>query len=91
MEGITIGFSGFDGGRLSTLVDIPVVVPCDCMEQIEDVHLVLCHLTTSALRERMRQIEPPLWHKLNAAGGQRERQSVMMGLPSMMLEGEGFW
>jgi D-sedoheptulose 7-phosphate isomerase len=91
MEGIIIGFSGFDGGRLSTLVDIPVVVPCDCMEQIEDVHLVLCHLTTSVLRERMRQIEPPLWHKLNAAGGQRERQSVMMGLPSMMLEGEGLW
>jgi D-sedoheptulose 7-phosphate isomerase len=91
MEGIIIGFSGFDGGRLSTLVDIPVVVPCDCMEQIEDVHLVLCHLTTSVLRERMRQIEPPLWHKLNAAGGQRERQSVMVGLPSMMLEGEGFW
>jgi D-sedoheptulose 7-phosphate isomerase len=91
MEGITIGFSGFDGGRLSTLVDIPVVVPCDCMEQIEDVHLVLCHLTTSVLRERMRQIEPPLWDKLNTAGGQRECRSVMVPLPSMMLEGEGFW
>ena len=91
MEGITIGFSGFDGGRLSTLVDIPVVVPCDCMEQIEDVHLVLCHLTTSVLRERMRQIEPPLWDKLNTAGGQRKRRSVMVPLPSIMLEGEGFW
>jgi hypothetical protein len=91
MEGIIIGFSGFDGGRLSTLVDIPVVVPCDSMEQIEDVHVVLCHLTASVLRERMRQIEPPLWHKLNTAGGKRERQSVMVPLPSMTLEGKGFW
>lgn len=58
--GITIGFSGFDGGRLSRIVDVPVVVPCHCMEQIEDVHLVLCHLTTTALRQRLQRIEPPL-------------------------------
>lgn len=58
--GITIGFSGFDGGRLSRIVDVPVVVSCHCMEQIEDVHLVLCHLTTTALRQRLQRIEPPL-------------------------------
>lgn len=58
--GITIGFSGFDGGQLSRMVDVPVVVPCHCMEQIEDVHLVLCHLTATVLRQRLRQIEPPL-------------------------------
>ena len=58
--GITIGFSGFDGGQLSRVVDVPVVVPCHCMEQIEDVHLVLCHLMTTALRQRLQRIEPPL-------------------------------
>jgi len=52
MGGITIGFSGFGGGRLSELVDVPVVVPNDCMEQVEDVHMVLCHLTCTVLRER---------------------------------------
>lgn len=56
--GVTVGFSGFDGGRLSRLVDLPVVVPCDCMEQIEDVHLILCHLICTVLRERLRQDEP---------------------------------
>lgn len=60
MGGITIGFSGFDGGALSTMVDVPVVVPSTCMEQIEDVHLVLCHLTTTVLRERLERIEPPV-------------------------------
>lgn len=58
--GITIGFSGFDGGQLSRVVDVPVAVPCHCMEQIEDVHLVLCHLMTTALRQRLQRIEPPL-------------------------------
>lgn len=58
--GITIGFSGFAGGKLGQMVDVPVVVPCDCMEQIEDVHMVLCHLITTALRERLRRIEPPM-------------------------------
>ncbi|MBC7228292.1 MAG: SIS domain-containing protein [Thermoflexales bacterium] len=58
--GITIGFSGFDGGQLSRMVDVPVVVPCHCMEQIEDVHLVLCHLTATTLRQRLQRIEPPL-------------------------------
>ncbi len=58
--GITIGFSGFDGGQLSRVVDVPVVVLCHCMEQIEDVHLVLCHLMTTVLRQRLQRIEPPL-------------------------------
>ena len=58
--GVTLGFCGFDGGRLSRLVDIPVVVPSECMEQIEDVHLTLCHLVCTALREYMRRIEPPV-------------------------------
>jgi D-sedoheptulose 7-phosphate isomerase len=84
MGGITIGFSGFDGGPLSRLVDVPVVVPCDCMEQIQDVHLVLCHLTTTVLRERMCRIEPPLEQQ---AAGQR----VAMALSSVMLEDEACW
>lgn len=67
MGGISIGFSGFDGGQLSTLVDIPVVVPCSCMEQIEDVHLTLCHLICTVLRERLREIELPLSLMLDTA------------------------
>ncbi|HEX2988794.1 MAG TPA: SIS domain-containing protein [Chloroflexota bacterium] len=46
----TIGFTGFEGGRMKDMVDICVTVPSDSMEQIEDVHLVLCHLITKCLR-----------------------------------------
>lgn len=47
----TIGWSGYDGGKLASLVDIPVVVPNHCIEQIEDVHLILEHMVTLAMRD----------------------------------------
>lgn len=40
----TIGLSGFEGGRLAGMVDHSIVVPCDNMQRIEDVHMVLGHL-----------------------------------------------
>lgn len=39
----TIGLSGFNGGKLAELVDISIVVPNHFMEQVEDIHLILCH------------------------------------------------
>ena len=52
----TIGFTGFDGGILGSMVDIHVHVPSDCIEHVEDVHLVLEHLVCKALRD-----EPQRW------------------------------
>jgi D-sedoheptulose 7-phosphate isomerase len=48
---LTIGFSGFDGGMMRKLSDVCVIVPSCCMEQVEDVHLILEHLVCSALRK----------------------------------------
>ena len=50
----TIGLSGYAGGMLASLVDYPIVAENDCMEQVEDIHLILEHMITTALRERMR-------------------------------------
>jgi D-sedoheptulose 7-phosphate isomerase len=47
----TIAFTGFNGGKLKDMVDICIRVPSDSMEQIEDVHLLLCHLITTCLRK----------------------------------------
>lgn len=47
----TIGFCGFDGGKLKDMVDIPLVVFNDCMEQVEDFHLLLEHAITTCLRD----------------------------------------
>jgi D-sedoheptulose 7-phosphate isomerase len=46
---LTIGFTGFKGGRMKRLVDTCVIVPSDLMYRIEDVHLMLNHLVTYVL------------------------------------------
>lgn len=48
---VTIGFTGFDGGRLSRMVDLDVHVPSNIIEQVEDVHLMMEHLICKVLRE----------------------------------------
>jgi D-sedoheptulose 7-phosphate isomerase len=48
----TIGFTGFDGGRLASLVDINLWVPSNCIEQVEDIHLMLEHLICKTLRDQ---------------------------------------
>jgi D-sedoheptulose 7-phosphate isomerase len=90
MGGITIGLSGFDGGRLSELADVPVVVPNHCMAQIEDVHMVLCHLVCSVLRDRMQRLEPPVSLMLETASWQIERPPEMVPLPLLTQQGQRF-
>jgi D-sedoheptulose 7-phosphate isomerase len=51
----TIGFTGFDGGELKNLVDIAIIVPNNCMEKVEDVHLVLVHTICTVLREQAQE------------------------------------
>jgi D-sedoheptulose 7-phosphate isomerase len=58
--GQTIGWSGFDGGRLAELVDLALVVDCDDMQQIEDVHLIVAHMV-------MRAVHAALHDKMNSA------------------------
>jgi D-sedoheptulose 7-phosphate isomerase len=45
-----IGLTGFEGGQLRDLVDLCLIVPSACMEQIEDLHLILQHTITTVLR-----------------------------------------
>jgi len=42
--GVTIGLSGFSGGRLAERVDVPFVAASDDMQKIEDVHLIVVHM-----------------------------------------------
>jgi D-sedoheptulose 7-phosphate isomerase len=49
----TIGFTGFDGGRLLEMIDLSLHVPSDCIEQVEDIHLMLEHLICLALRQEL--------------------------------------
>ena len=49
----TIGFTGFDGGILGTLVDINLHINSNIIEHVEDLHLVLEHMIIKSLKERV--------------------------------------
>ena len=49
----TIGFAGFQGGKMKALCDLCVVVPSDNMQVIEDLHVSVSHSIFSCLRSRM--------------------------------------
>ena len=55
----TIGFTGFDGGELARMVDLNIHVPSNCIEQIEDVHLILEHLICTVLRDTLQEATLP--------------------------------
>jgi len=40
----TVGLSGFDGGKLSRMVDIPLVASVHDMQKVEDVHMIVVHM-----------------------------------------------
>lgn len=51
---ITIGLTGFEGGRLKDIAQECLIVSSNSMERIEDMHLILEHLLCSYLRELLR-------------------------------------
>lgn len=50
---VTLGWSGFGGGKLAGLAQHRVVVHSDNMQMVEDMHMVVGHLIYSALRDRV--------------------------------------
>jgi D-sedoheptulose 7-phosphate isomerase len=48
----TFGLAGYRGGKLKEAARRCIVVPCDNMQRIEDVHMILLHVIFSALLER---------------------------------------
>ncbi len=41
---ITVGFTGFDGGKLAVIAKESFIAPSNDMQKIEDVHLILTHI-----------------------------------------------
>ena len=50
---VTLGWSGFGGGKLARLAQHNVIVHSDNMQMVEDAHMVVGHLIYSALRDRV--------------------------------------
>lgn len=58
-DAFRIGFTGFTGGKLSQLVDLNIHVPNTEYGIVEDIHLMLEHMTVEALKERVEHELPP--------------------------------
>jgi D-sedoheptulose 7-phosphate isomerase len=52
----TIGFTGYESGKLGGMVDIDLHVPSHLIEHIEDIHLVLEHLICKELRDKAMEL-----------------------------------
>lgn len=53
--GVTvIGLAGFTGGKLSKMADVSLVVPSDGYGPVEDIHMILDHIITSYLYEKLK-------------------------------------
>lgn len=50
---LTIGLTGFRGGKMKALCDLCVIIPSDNMQVIEDLHVSVNHAIFVSLRSRM--------------------------------------
>ncbi len=50
---ITVGLTGYQGGKMKELCDQCMIVPSDNMQIIEDLHLCVAHALFTAVRKRI--------------------------------------
>jgi D-sedoheptulose 7-phosphate isomerase len=46
---VTVGLTGFNGGKLATLAKVPVHIPVHDMQKVEDIHMMLFHVAMQVL------------------------------------------
>lgn len=49
----TIGLGGFGGGKMKALLDCPIIVPSNNMQQVEDAHVIIAHMVFLDLKARI--------------------------------------
>jgi D-sedoheptulose 7-phosphate isomerase len=52
-QAVTVGLTGFQGGKMKNLCDVCVILPSDNMQIIEDFHLSVTHAVFSVIRQRI--------------------------------------
>lgn len=55
MGAVTIGMSGYEGGKLAEVAQHSIVVPSDNMQHIEDAHMVFSHLVFRYILEEIQR------------------------------------
>jgi D-sedoheptulose 7-phosphate isomerase len=87
MDALSVGLTGFAGGRLREMADLSVVVPALAQGPIEDVHLILVHVLTEILKRA--ELEPAAVPAVAVGAGRgNDGEEVEAGRVS---EGRGPW
>lgn len=66
----TVGFAGYQGGKMKALCDVCAVVPSNNMQLIEDMHHALLHSMFTVVKDR---IHSGIRQTLAASAGQLEK------------------
>ncbi len=51
--GITIGFTGYDGGKISQIAQYSLIAPVHDMQKSEDIHFILAHMIMQTMKRRL--------------------------------------
>ena len=51
---VSVLLSGFNGGEAVSVAQTSIIVPSEDMQQIEDIHLMLCHIVFRIVRDSIR-------------------------------------
>jgi len=54
--GVTIGFTGYEGGKMKDVAEECLIVDSHDMQHIEDAHLVLTHVLMQVFCRRMKEV-----------------------------------
>jgi len=57
-EGRTVGLCGYEGGKLHDMVDIPLLARVNDMQKVEDVHMIVVHISMQAISKKLGQYQP---------------------------------
>jgi D-sedoheptulose 7-phosphate isomerase len=87
MRAKTIGFTGFYGGELGNIVDINLHVPSNCIEQVEDIHLMYEHLICTVLRQLLSK-NVPIKETVFSVDGKNLQRNKSVLLDHLSADGE---
>jgi D-sedoheptulose 7-phosphate isomerase len=64
---VTVGITGFEGGKMKDLCDACVIIPSDNMQLIEDLHLCVSHALFTCVRLKLASTQPHQFWKTSPA------------------------
>ena len=66
--GTTIGLCGYSGGKLYQMVDIPILAKVDDMQKVEDIHMIVAHMSMQRIMQKLSAGYAPEKHALRVIG-----------------------